>query len=203
MGAVEIGGIRAGAVRAEQDTALHCRILRNTNPIRLREATRLLADAIVENLRQAADVGEQRAQLGCQVRGLVGVVADLVVVDVYPARGAVVVDVVGGAPADIVVHDGDGRGLVVLDNVVEHLDIGEGHDQHAGTGGYHADDAARRREVGGIVVAHDVVVNLGAGSLPGQVGQVEYQDAASVIYRFVVVDLGVGGILDLDTGHVQ
>ena len=108
MGAVEVGGICAGTVRAEQDAALHRRILRDTDPIRLGEATGLLADAIIENLRHAADVGEQRVQLGCEVGGLVGVVTDIVVVDVDPARGAVVVDVVGGAPTDIVVHDGDG-----------------------------------------------------------------------------------------------
>ena len=93
--------------------------------------------------------------------------------------------------------------VAVGDLVLEDFDIVHRQKQHARAGGDVGNARARRAEVG-MVVLGDLVVEHAHAAAVVQVepGQVEDEDAAAVIGRVVVEDVGVERVFDLDAGHV-
>ena len=147
--------------------------------------------------RRAGDGGDQLADL--VVGGKADVLETVVVNrDTFRVRIIILVFIFVG-----VGNDEDARGGVVGDAVLEYLDLGVGHHHHAGAHGDAADNVTGGREIGGVVVDHRVVEHAHRmAALLGQARQVEYQNAAGVVARHVVIDVGHVAVLDLDTGDV-
>ena len=128
---------------------------------------------------------------------------EFVVVDVDAFGVRVVAGVVVGAPGGEVRDHRQVRVLVVVDPVSEQFDIVAGHDDDTRAGRNRGDDRSLLAEVGQVVVGDLVVVDARvAAVLDRKLGQGEDEQAAGVAVGPVFVDVGAGGVLDLDAGHV-
>ena len=93
--------------------------------------------------------------------------------------------------------------FVVAKFVVKHLDIGIGHDQHAGSCRDQPDDIALGCEIGLVVALTDIVEHpYVMAALLRQIGQVEHQYPASIPGQSVVKHIGIVAVLDLQPCHV-
>ena len=93
--------------------------------------------------------------------------------------------------------------LVVFNRVVEHFHMVSGQHHHARSLRHPRHDAPRVGKIE-VVVVDDLVVKH-TDILPLlhlQTGQIKHQQATGVVGRYVLVDLGRGGVFDFEAGHV-